>query len=61
VLVKRPDEVTWTAEAWCTARLLAHHPGRAADGRMQAQHDADDRDATAVRLRDAGHENMDIL
>lgn len=38
-----------------------HHPGRAADGRKQAQHDADDRDTTAVRLRDAGHENMGIL
>jgi hypothetical protein len=42
-------------------KLLAHQPGRAADGRNQAQHDADDRDTTAVRLRDADHENMNIL
>ena len=36
VPMKRPDEVTWTAKSWCKARLLAHHPGRAADGRKQA-------------------------
>jgi hypothetical protein len=42
-------------------KLLAHHPGRAADGRKQAQHDADNRDTAAVRRRDVGHETMDIL
>ena len=38
-------------------QLLAHHPGRVADGPNQAQHHAGDRGTTAVRLRDADHEN----
>ena len=38
-------------------QLLAHHPARVADGCNQAQHHAGDRGTTAVRLRDADHEN----
>ena len=42
-------------------QLLTHRPSRVADGRNQAQHHADERGTTAVRLRDADHENTGIL
>ncbi|MGH3189829.1 MAG: hypothetical protein ACRDPY_33510 [Streptosporangiaceae bacterium] len=38
-------------------QLLAHHPGRVADGRDQAQQHAGDRGASAAGLRDADHDN----
>jgi hypothetical protein len=54
---KQPNVVTRTAEEWRRASFWAHHPARVADGCYQAQHHAGDSGTTAVRLRDADHEN----
>jgi hypothetical protein len=60
VPVKQPDEVTWTAEAWRRASFW-HTTPAAQQTAASRQRDADNRDTTAVRRRDVGHETMDIL